>query len=112
MLKISEQQYNYLADAFLECLYNRLLALNKPQIKELSFSKDVLEIEKEGVGKWVLNKNQASKQLWCSSPVSGPSRFDYSFDAKKWVNKKFQLLHKSHSLTEQLANELQIHLIN
>lgn len=30
-----------------------------------------------GVGEYVINKQPPNKQIWLSSPVSGPKRFDY-----------------------------------
>jgi frataxin len=36
----------------------------------------VLSITVDGVGEYVLNKQPPAKQIWLSSPVSGPKRFD------------------------------------
>ncbi|KAG5969854.1 hypothetical protein E4U55_001951, partial [Claviceps digitariae] len=36
-----------------------------------------LTIDIEGVGTYVLNKQPANKQIWLSSPISGPARFDF-----------------------------------
>ena len=40
--------------------------------------------------KYVLNKQPPNKQIWWSSPISGPLRFD--FDGKVWFNKHNQLI--------------------
>lgn len=37
-------------------------------------------------GTWVLNKQGPNKQIWWSSPISGPKRFEYDVRLKKWVN--------------------------
>ena len=42
-----------------------------------------IEIEEEETGQersytWVLNKQAPNKQIWLSSPLSGPMRFEYS----------------------------------
>lgn len=35
------------------------------------------------VGTYVLNKQPPNKQIWLSSPVSGPKRYDWIVDQKK-----------------------------
>ncbi|ETS62359.1 hypothetical protein PaG_03444 [Moesziomyces aphidis] len=35
-------------------------------------------------GTWVINKQPPNKQIWLSSPKSGPKRFDYDADTKTW----------------------------
>ncbi|EST09380.1 Frataxin/CyaY [Kalmanozyma brasiliensis GHG001] len=35
-------------------------------------------------GIWVINKQPPNKQIWLSSPKSGPKRFDYDADSKTW----------------------------
>ena len=36
-------------------------------------------------GTFVINKQEPSLQLWYSSPVSGPKRFDFDAVQRKWV---------------------------
>ena len=36
-----------------------------------------MTIELSGKGSYVLNKQPPNKQIWLSSPVSGPKRFDW-----------------------------------
>lgn len=36
---------------------------------------------------YVLNKQTPNRQIWLSSPISGPSRFEYS-DDKKWLHNR------------------------
>ncbi len=33
---------------------------------------------------YVLNKQTPNRQIWLSSPISGPSRFEYREDNKEW----------------------------
>ncbi|SPO30848.1 related to YFH1 - mitochondrial matrix iron chaperone [Ustilago trichophora] len=35
-------------------------------------------------GTWVINKQPPNKQIWLSSPKSGPKRFDYDADSNTW----------------------------
>lgn len=43
----------------------------------MEFSAGVLTVQVEGKGTWVINKQPPNKQIWLSSPVSGPRRFDW-----------------------------------
>lgn len=36
-----------------------------------------MNINLAGIGTYVINKQPPNKQIWLSSPVSGPKRFDY-----------------------------------
>lgn len=36
-------------------------------------------------GTWVLNKQTPNRQIWWSSPLSGPLRFEYDVATKMWV---------------------------
>lgn len=37
----------------------------------------ILTITLKGVGEYFINKQPPNKQIWLSSPISGPKRFDY-----------------------------------
>lgn len=56
------------------------------------------------LGTYVLNKQAPNKQIWSSSPVSGPARYDW--DGGKWMYKRdgSELLHK---LSEELTQLLE-----
>jgi len=43
---------------------------------DLDYSGDVLDF-KTHKGTWVLNKHNVTKQIWLSSPISGPSKYNY-----------------------------------
>eukprot|EP00736_Rhodelphis_marinus_P005937 Rmarinus@m.17858 len=36
-------------------------------------------------GTYVLNRQVPTRQIWLSSPISGPSRFDWDSEQKQWV---------------------------
>lgn len=36
-------------------------------------------------GTYVVNKQPPNRQIWLSSPFSGPKRYDYSLSAHAWV---------------------------
>ena len=44
---------------------------------ECELSSGVLTLKIAGTGTWVLNKQVPNRQLWLSSPVSGPCRYEY-----------------------------------
>jgi len=46
----------------------------------------VCEIKLGRYGCYVINKQTPNKQIWWSSPVSGPKRFNYDMAARSWRN--------------------------
>ncbi|KAJ6808284.1 frataxin, mitochondrial [Iris pallida] len=40
------------------------------------------------MGTYVINKQTPNRQVWLSSPVSGPSRFDWDVESKSWVYRR------------------------
>lgn len=84
----------------------------------LDFIKLILSAQQAGVltltfppnGTYVLNKQPPNKQIWLSSPVSGPKRYDYvakqengGDEAGQWV-----YLRDNSLLSHLLENELGI----
>lgn len=59
----------------------------------------VLTVQLENIGTYVINKQTPNRQLWLSSPSSGPKRFDY-------INHKWIYLHDFCTLDDILSNEL------
>jgi len=44
---------------------------------ELSESDGVLKLIVADAGTYVINQHTVTRQLWCSSPISGPSKYNY-----------------------------------
>ncbi|KAF9614404.1 hypothetical protein IFM89_018549 [Coptis chinensis] len=67
----------------------------------------VLTLKLGNLGTFVLNKQTPNRQLWLSSPVSGPSRFDWDKSSQAWVYRrtKANLLWLLESEVEQLCGE-------
>ena len=61
----------------------------------------VLTIKLGPHGTYVINKQTPNRQIWMSSPVSGPLRYDYDSQRRVWYYKR-----DGHSLHERLASEL------
>lgn len=71
-VSLSNKEYQTLADKTLE---NILDFIDYDQI-ESSLSQGVLKFNIDSKS-WVLNKQTPNKQIWWSSPISGPLRFEY-----------------------------------
>lgn len=49
----------------------------------------------------MINKQSPNRQIWWSSPVSGPKRYDYDTDTSRWINTR-----DKHLLSEILKSEI------
>jgi len=52
-------------------------------------------------GTYVINKQSPNRQIWLSSPVSGPKRYDYVVNGSSWIYK-----HDGKSLHQLLQEEI------
>ncbi|KAG9546940.1 Frataxin, partial [Aureobasidium melanogenum] len=75
---IAVEEYHERADHYLEELVSRAeeLAEEKEGV-DVEFSAGVLSITYPPNGTYVINKQPPTKQIWLSSPISGPKRFDW-----------------------------------
>lgn len=53
------------------------------------------------LGTYVINRQSPNRQIWLSSPISGPKRYDYVVNGKYWIYK-----HDSVPLHNLLQNEI------
>ena len=51
---------------------------------DVEFSGDVLNLGLGARGTFVLNKQGPNRQIWLSSPISGPLRYDFCMEAAEW----------------------------
>ncbi|EOX99241.1 Frataxin [Theobroma cacao] len=74
---------------------------------DVDYGNEVLTLKLGALGTYVLNKQTPNRQIWLSSPVSGPSRFDWDFNAQAWVYRrtKANLLKLLESELEKLCGE-------
>lgn len=103
----SEAQYHAVADETLESIQDSLddlfeLKGNDEEV-EVSLSSGVLTIAMPPHGTWVLNKQTPNRQLWWSSPLSGPRRYEYDEDQGLWY---FTRSDNVESLGEALKEEI------
>ncbi|KAJ1753849.1 Mitochondrial matrix iron chaperone [Coemansia sp. RSA 1821] len=104
-LAITEHEYNKLADATMDDLVTYLEDLgDSMEIDDfdVEYSQGVLTLSLGSVGTYVINKQPPNRQIWISSPISGPERFDYQTDRDAWICRK-----TSDTLGELLQRELQ-----
>lgn len=85
----SESSYHEKADDALNKIQDTLEFYfeDNPQLApntDINFSSGVLTIGLPH-GTWVLNKQTPNQQIWWSSPISGPRRYEYDEANKKWI---------------------------
>ncbi|XP_072007417.1 frataxin, mitochondrial [Engystomops pustulosus] len=75
-----------------------------PSDYDVSFGNGVLTVKVGGnIGTYVINKQTPNKQIWLSSPTSGPKRYD-------WTGKSWVYSHDGVSLHKLLEKELSLAL--
>ncbi|KAK9802561.1 hypothetical protein WJX73_003122 [Symbiochloris irregularis] len=100
--QLSEDKYDKLVDATLDDLYAKLeILLDEYFIEDadIELSEGVLKLALGSHGTYVVNKQAPNKQLWVSSPVSGPVRYDSH--AGRWVYSR-----DGHDMHQRLEQEL------
>ncbi|XP_058104112.1 frataxin, mitochondrial [Magnolia sinica] len=55
---------------------------------DIDYGNEVLTLKLGSLGTYVLNKQTPNRQIWLSSPVSGPSRFDWDGMRQAWVYRR------------------------
>lgn len=76
--KLTDSEYHVVADEYLERLLRHLEELaDDIQDVDVEYSAGVMSLAFKDVGTYVINKQPPNKQIWLSSPKSGPKRYDY-----------------------------------
>ena len=112
---LTPSTYHTLSDTYIETLLHHLETLSEtsPDI-DVEYSAGVLTLihgGKSGLGTYVLNKQPPNKQIWLSSPVSGPKRYDWvqgeeGQGAEGGVGGKWVYLRDGTTLNELLEREI------
>lgn len=97
---ITQGEYHRVADEYMETLSDELETVSElfPQV-DAELSHGVLTLELPPYGTYVINKQPPNQQIWLSSPVSGPKRYDLV--GGRWIT-----LRDNTSLTETIETEL------
>lgn len=79
IIEMTENEYHNVANEYMERLLTHL--------EDLEERNDQVDVEYNGgvltvtfgpeIGTYVINKQPPSRQIWLSSPISGPKRYDY-----------------------------------
>ncbi|KPM44267.1 hypothetical protein AK830_g2224 [Neonectria ditissima] len=78
VVELSDAQYHELADEYLENVVSKFEELQDAREDiDVEFSAGVLTITFPEQGTYVINKQPPNKQIWLSSPTSGPKRYDW-----------------------------------
>ncbi|CAL5403556.1 unnamed protein product [Camellia sinensis] len=107
---VQEDEFHKLADSTIHDLLEKLEGQLKKEYGDsvdidgfdIDYGNQVLTVKLGTLGTYVLNKQTPNRQIWLSSPVSGPSRFDCDQDAQAWVYRRTKA-----NLVEVLKNELE-----
>ncbi|KAF9499884.1 Frataxin [Pleurotus eryngii] len=86
-IPLSNEMYHELADATMEVLLENFEILLDEEGKpgyEIEYLSGVLTLSLGDKGTYVINKQPPNKQIWLSSPFSGPKRYDYSPTHDDW----------------------------
>ncbi|GMM34927.1 ferroxidase [Saccharomycopsis crataegensis] len=98
--EISIGEYHKKSDLYLESLVDQLEILGETYREiDVDYSEGVLNMELPPLGDYCINKQPPNKQIWSSSPVSGPNRYDLI--KGKWIS-----LRDGSSLTKILEDEI------
>jgi len=104
--EFTTQAFHHQADTILNEIQASLEEIiEKNQIAEdtdITYSDGILTIKLGDKGTYVVNKQTPNKQIWLSSPISGPKRFNFDFKTGKWKNSR----DSNEELTHYLASEL------
>ncbi|KDN39588.1 hypothetical protein RSAG8_08744, partial [Rhizoctonia solani AG-8 WAC10335] len=84
---ITMQEYHRASDKTMESLVDTLENLideNTDLPYEVDYSSGVLTLKLDDKGTYVINKQPPNKQIWLSSPRSGPKRYDLDATHNEW----------------------------
>lgn len=97
---ISLSEYNSISNEYLEVMAEELEELSEayPQV-DAELTQGVLTLTVPPNGTYVINKQPPNKQIWLSSPISGPKRYDLI--GGRWIT-----LRDGTSLTELIQGEI------
>lgn len=88
----TESDFHNVADSTLETIQDTLdyYFEDNPSFDtpDINYASGVLNVSLSK-GTWVLNKQTPNRQIWWSSPITGPRRYEYNEEEKKWTWTKY-----------------------
>ncbi|KMT16993.1 hypothetical protein BVRB_2g041980 [Beta vulgaris subsp. vulgaris] len=88
---LQEDEFHRLADSTIHHLLEKLEEYGDTvEIDgfDVDYGNGVLTLKLGNSGTYVVNKQTPNRQIWLSSPVSGPSRFDWDPASQAWVYRR------------------------
>ncbi|KAM3395442.1 frataxin, mitochondrial isoform X1 [Capsicum galapagoense] len=88
---LQEDEYHRLANATIHDLLDKLEEYgDSVDIDgfDVDYGNEVLTLKFGSLGTYVINKQTPNRQIWMSSPVSGPSRFDWDQNCQGWIYRR------------------------
>ncbi|XP_055823175.1 frataxin, mitochondrial [Solanum dulcamara] len=88
---LQEDEYHRLANATIHDLLDKLEEYgDSVDIDgfDVDYGNEVLTLKLGSLGTYVINKQTPNRQIWMSSPVSGPSRFDWDQSSEAWIYRR------------------------
>lgn len=77
-IDLTESEYHSLADAYLEHIVTVFEDISDEKDGvDVEFAAGILSVTILGKGTYIINKQPPNKQIWLSSPISGPRRYDW-----------------------------------
>ncbi|PYH96230.1 Frataxin [Aspergillus ellipticus CBS 707.79] len=117
---LTDGQYYEYAEHYLNVVQTEIEKVQEEGSEmEAEYSAGVMNISVPGVGTYVLNKQPPNKQIWLSSPISGPKRYDWVVEgdqmhekqeSRPFVNGQWVYLRDGSNLTDLLNEELTLDL--
>ncbi|CAH0490290.1 unnamed protein product [Peronospora farinosa] len=84
---MTEHEFMELADETLHGIQSWLDGIDEMlDESDVVFSQGVLKIDLGEHGTWVINRQVPNRQIWWSSPISGPRRYEYDAENGHWIN--------------------------
>ncbi|KZF19844.1 Frataxin [Xylona heveae TC161] len=114
---ISLEEYHERSEEFLDSLLLKLeeLAEQREDV-DVEYSAGVLTLAFPPNGTYVLNKQPPNKQIWLSSPISGPKRYDWVIQGESMHEKEgcgvgeWIYLRDGSTLSDLLKKELGVYI--
>ncbi|KAL2457912.1 Frataxin [Forsythia ovata] len=88
---LPEEKYHRLANSTIHDLLEKLEEYgDSVEIDgfDVDYGNEVLTLKLGSLGTYVINKQTPNRQIWMSSPVSGPARFDWDQTAQAWIYRR------------------------
>ncbi|KJY01154.1 mitochondrial chaperone Frataxin like protein [Zymoseptoria brevis] len=115
--ELSDEAYATVAEEYMELVHEKAEQIQETREDvEVEYSAGVLSITFPPAGTYIINKQPPNKQIWLSSPISGPKRYDWVIEGEGMHQKEgggtgeWVYLRDGTNLTELLGEELGIHI--